>query len=367
MSRAAEPLPAPQAVFRCDGSAGIGGGHLRRCLTLAEALQHHGWRCAFATTAASLAVLPRLADAVQILLLDEADSRTPRQEADAIARRYPRCDWLIVDHYGRDQAFERPCRSFAAHILVIDDLADRPHDGDVLLDQTPGRRAEDYRGLVPPGCQRLLGPAFGLLRPEFARGRAAALARPVPLRPPYHVLLAMGLTDPGNLTALALQALSACLLPLTVEVILGAAAPGLGAVRTIAAGMAHPVRLHVDPPRMAVVMAAADLIIGAAGTSSWERCCLGRPSIALVAAGNQQMIAAELAAAGAAHVFADGSATPAAALAAAVTGLLNDPQHRSVMAGAAARLCDGAGVQRVAAHLQQAVTAPRPAGLARAG
>lgn len=367
MSRAADLQRAPQAVFRCDGSAEMGGGHLRRCLTLAEALQAEGWRCAMATTAASLAVLPRLADAVEILLMDEAGCRGPRPEADAIGRRFPRCDWLIVDHYGRDAAFERACRSFAARILVIDDLADRPHDSDLLLDQTLGRRAADYCGLVPPGCQMLIGLAYALVRSEFARQRAAALAKPMPTRPPYRVLVAMGLTDPGNLTARALQALAACPVPFTADAVLGAAAPGLDAVRQLATQLAYRLRLHVDPPQMAAVMAAADLIIGAAGTSSWERCCLGRPSIALVAADNQRLIAAELAAAGAAHVFADGSTPAVAALAAAVAGLLNDPQRRAAMASNAARLCDGAGVERVVAQLRQAVTAPRPVDLARAG
>lgn len=365
MSRAAAgPVPAPLAVFRCDGSAAIGGGHLRRCLTLAEALQAAGWRCAFATAAASLAVLPRLAGSVEILPLDEALDAAG--EAAAIGRRYPRCDWLIVDHYGRDQAFERACRSFAARSLVIDDLADRAHDCDVLLDQTLRRRAQDYRGLVPQRCQMLLGVEFALLRPEFVRARVDHERSAVNAVPPYRVLVAMGLTDPDNLTTLALTALDGCPLPLLIDVVLGAAAPHREAVAAMAARLAHPVRVLVDPPGLAAVMAAADLVIGAAGTSSWERCCLALPSIVLLAADNQRHIAAALLDAGAACVLQQGPATPPADLAAAVLALLRDPPRRAAMARRAASVCDGRGVERVIALLASPLCRLKPAGLAAA-
>jgi UDP-2,4-diacetamido-2,4,6-trideoxy-beta-L-altropyranose hydrolase len=364
MSQAAARPAAPLAVFRCDGSAAVGGGHLRRCLTLAEALQAQGWRCAFATAAASLAVLPRLAGSVEILPLDEALDAAG--EAAAIGRRYPRCDWLIIDHYGRDAAFEHACRPFAARSLVIDDLADRAHDCDVLLDQTLRRRADDYRGLVPQRCQLLLGVEFALLRPEFVLARDDHAPSAVNAAPPYRLLVAMGLTDPDNLTTLALTALDGCPLPLVIDVVLGTAAPHRDTVAAQAARLAHPVRVLVDPPDLAAVMAVADLVIGTAGTSSWERCCLGLPSIALIAASNQQTIAAALAAAGAACVLQQGHATPPAELAAVVLALLRDPPRRAAMARRAASVCDGRGVERVVAQITSRLCGLKPAGPAAA-
>jgi UDP-2,4-diacetamido-2,4,6-trideoxy-beta-L-altropyranose hydrolase len=305
-------------AFRTDASIDIGNGHVMRCLALAEALRAHGANCSFVCRPHPGHLLDSIAargHAVHALaenpprraaraghgawlgadLLDDAHETAAALEHQAV-------DWLVVDHYAIDASWERFVRAaLDCRVLAIDDLADRPHDCDLLLDQNLGRSARDYADLVGPACLRLIGPRHALLRPEFARWRAASLARRThpTLR---HVLVAMGGVDKANATTSALEALSACRWGSgrRISVVMGPHAPWLDMVRERAARM--PVRTDVltNVDNMAELMTAADLAIGAAGSSSWERCALGLPSIVAVQADNQVAIAQALEATGAA-------------------------------------------------------------------
>jgi UDP-2,4-diacetamido-2,4,6-trideoxy-beta-L-altropyranose hydrolase len=279
----------PRAVFRCDASAALGGGHVSRCLTLAQALRDHGWSCAFAVSAETTAAVPRLRRAADaILTLDVAAADEPRRMADGFGGE---ADLLVVDHYARDVAFETACRRWTRRILVIDDLADRRHDADLLLDQTLDRSPSDYAALVPPHCRVLAGSEYALLHPAFAANRPAALSRREGCVAPRRILVAFGATDPGNATCLALRAIGASRLALEVDVILGAGAPHLEAVQAELTTMPHPTRLHIDVEAETVAaLMTADLAIGAGGTTSWERCCLGLPTVVLQTAANQRTI-----------------------------------------------------------------------------
>jgi UDP-2,4-diacetamido-2,4,6-trideoxy-beta-L-altropyranose hydrolase len=263
-----------------------------------------------------------------------------------LAARLPQgCDLLAVDHYGRGHDFERACRRFARRILVIDDLADRRHDCDILLDQNAADESA-YRSLTPPHCRRLLGPTFALLRADFARRRPAALARRKS-NTVERLLISCGLTDIQDLTGRALAAIAAS--ALAVDVVVGPDTPNLGAVRDLAAARAAPTTLHVGTDAMAELMAAADLAIGAAGSSSWERCCLGLPAILAVAADNQNVVARRLVASGASLILGLAESVTPAGIAAAIAKLSADSAARRRMSAAGAALCDGLGVGRVAA------------------
>ena len=234
-------LVRPLAVFRCDASTAVGGGHVRRCLTLADALATTGWDRAFAVGVETLAVMPRLADAVDHLLV--LGGPTECEPARMIEAFGPTWDLLVVDHYRRDARFETACRPAAARILVLDDLADRRHDADLLLDQTLGCKPADYAALVPPHCRVLAGPRYALIRPAFAARRRAALARREQARPPARILVALGATDPDNVTGLVLQGICDSGLSLEVDVVLGAGAPHLPAVANLAAAMPQRTRV----------------------------------------------------------------------------------------------------------------------------
>jgi UDP-2,4-diacetamido-2,4,6-trideoxy-beta-L-altropyranose hydrolase/UDP-4-amino-4,6-dideoxy-N-acetyl-beta-L-altrosamine N-acetyltransferase len=315
---------ALRVAFRADASLDIGTGHVMRCLTLAEALREQGAECVFVSRAHPgnlLALirqrgfkaleLPAFAPAVTLIETHPPHAAwlgcgwhdDAAQTAKALADELQGLglDWLIVDHYALDARWEQALKPCAAHLLVIDDLADRPHDCDVLLDQNLGRKALDYAALVPARCELLIGPAYALLRPEFAQLREQSLAR----RKQSHVkrlLITLGGVDKDNATSTVLKALASCPLPqdCEIDVVMGANAPWLVQAREQAARMPRATTVSVNVQDMARRMAAADLAVGAAGSTSWERCCLGLPSLIVVLAANQLAVAKALQHAGAA-------------------------------------------------------------------
>jgi UDP-2,4-diacetamido-2,4,6-trideoxy-beta-L-altropyranose hydrolase len=325
----------PEALFRVDAAPAIGGGHVMRCLALAGALGESGWTCRFLVGGGTVATVPALAQAGHAVYEGEKCWRAAPGMADL----------LVVDHYRLDAGYEGGWRAGARRILAIDDLADRRHDCDLLLDPTAGRVAADYAGLVPPGCRLLLGPEYALLRPEFARRRGEALARRG-AGPVRRVLIAPGATDPTDLATTLIDA-AETLPGVAIDVAIGSAAPHLQRLRERAARSPR-LHLQVDEPDMAGLMVAVDLCLGAAGGTSWERCCLGLPSLLVVIADNQELVARGLVAAGAVELA---TAEHPAALAAALRRLIEDGARRRVMSAAAAALCDGEGARRVAALL----------------
>lgn len=336
---------AMRALFRADASAMLGGGHVMRCLTLARVMAVQGWHCRFAGRQETLATVPALAaSGFDFVPLDGPPELEPERMAAASGDG---CDLLVVDDYRWQAGQEQACRHFARRILVIDDLADRPHDADILLDQTHGRKAADYAGLLPAAAEVRLGAGYALLRPDFYQRRGASLAR----RQSgglQRILVTMGLTDAPNATGLAIAGIvQACRQlgrRIAVDIVLGESAPYRReiAAQAQAAGM----QLHVGPTDMAGLMVTADLAIGAAGSTAWERCCLGLPSLMLITADNQRQVAAGLEATGAALVLGTWPGVTAGALADAVCHLA-EPQRLLAMGLAGAQLCDGRGALRM--------------------
>jgi UDP-2,4-diacetamido-2,4,6-trideoxy-beta-L-altropyranose hydrolase len=273
-------------------------------------------------------------------------------EPGELAARWPQgADLLVVDHYGRDANFERACRPWARRILVLDDLADRPHDCDMLLDPAASQCDADYAALVPPGCMLLLGPAYLPLRASFAAMRRPVLARRQREQKPRRLLLSFGATDPDNVTSAVLDILARAEWPFAVDILLGAAAPHLEAVRKSAAAASFPARLHVALKDVAGLLGDVDIAIGAGGGGAWERCCLGLPSIVICTAANQHATVEGLRTAGAAQVLEIRKNIANDHLIDALDRLIKDNAARRDMARAAACLCDGLGAQRVVTAL----------------
>ncbi len=315
-----------------------------RCLALADALSAAGWTCAFACAAETTVVIPALLEGQHQIAQLDADFG---DEAAALFRRWPQgCDLMIVDHYERDAKFETACRPWAQRIMVIDDLADRCHDCDLLLDQAPGRREDDYRPLVPTGCYLLLGSRFALLRPQFAAARTQALGRR--RESPYmrQILVSLGASDPHNITRIVLEGIAQSGIDAAVDVVIGAASPHGEGLRSLADTMAQAVEFHAQVTDMAGLMIRADLAIGAAGISTWERCCLGVPSLVVTAADNQNLTAKELARTGAARLLGRSDTLTPAAVARAINDLAADSGDLLGMRERAAQLCDGRGTLR---------------------
>jgi UDP-2,4-diacetamido-2,4,6-trideoxy-beta-L-altropyranose hydrolase len=296
-----------------------------RCLTLADALRERGASCTFVCRPHPGHLLDLIEQrGHQALALPELlEGAQPNRNGTAHAHWLGTCwtidaqdtqqalgahmggqpvDWLVVDHYALDARWEEVLRPQSQRIMVIDDLADRPHACDLLLDQNLGRKEADYGGLLKGKTTTLVGPQYALLRPEFAALRAQSLARRKSQPQLRRLLVTMGGVDKDNATGQVLTALQSCSLPpdLRVTVVLGPHAPWLAQVQAQAKQMPWPTEVLVGVSNMAQIMAESDLAIGAAGSTSWERCCLGLPTIQVVLAQNQEAIAQALGHAGAA-------------------------------------------------------------------
>ena len=318
---------AMRIVFRVDASIQMGTGHVIRCLTLADALKNQGAECYFicrehpgnligliTQRGYHVDVLPYIDQSqegrLQNRTIDLAHASwlgTTQKEDSGLCiaiLEVLKPDWLIVDHYALDIRWEKVLRPYCKQVMIIDDLADRQHDCDLLLDQTFGRDLNDYVPRVPIFCEILCGAEYALLRPEFSQWRKYSLERRENSQL-EHLLINLGGVDKDNITTQILIALKQCSLPseLKITVVMGGTAPWITEVCQQAKDMPWITDVVVGVNNMAELMAKSDLAIGAAGSTSWERCCLGLPSIMVVLAENQRTIAGKLKEVGAAAIF----------------------------------------------------------------
>jgi len=266
----------------------------------------------------------------------------------AIASLGYRPDWLIVDHYSLDSRWERAVRHAVRSIMVIDDLADRPHDCDLLLDQNfESARHPFYAELIPGSARQLLGTRYALVRPEFRRLRQAALARRN--GEVGRVLVSMGGTDPQNDTAKAISGIAmGSKSRLAVDVVIGSGNPHREEIRDLCSSM-YNATLHVQTNRMAELMTAADVAINGGGSTTWERCVLGLPGLVAIQSPDQTAVAQGVARRGGQIVLGEARELLAQDYARALDGFVrNDLVHMSQVA---ADLCDGEGTARVVAEL----------------
>lgn len=359
-----------KVVFRVDASLEIGNGHVMRCLTLADALRQRGASCHFIGREHKGNLLDfihergfdvcRLPPSQATTACDEILSIndvwlgadwTSDAEQTLAGISGTIADWLVVDHYALDARWEARVRPACRRLMVIDDLADRLHDCDLLLDQNLGRDAADYSPLVPSKSILLVGAQYALLRPEFAALRSHSLARRVhPLL--KRILITMGGVDKNNATGNVLMALSTCQLPAycQITVVMGSHAPWLDSVREQAANMPWPTEVQVNVSNMARLMADCDLAIGAAGSTSWERCALGVPTYVTILAENQKEAAKALSEKGAAEVIFP-SESLHGTLQEQFERLLDNPVCLRSLSENAAAICDGQGVTQVLGSL----------------
>ena len=366
----------PAAIaFRVDASIEIGTGHVIRCLTLADTLRERGADCCFVCRAHRGNLIDFIKErGYRVVALPlpaaptrpVANGREPAHaewldvnwQTDALqtmaAIEPAHLDLLIVDHYALDARWERKMRPLSARIMVIDDLADRVHDCDLLLDQNLGRSEQDYASMCPAGCKRMIGPQFSLLRPEFSNIRGYSLARRE-RNELKQLLVTMGGVDKCDATSRVLEALRSCALPrdLKIIVVMGPHAPWLEQVRSEAKLMPWPTEVLAGTSDMARLMADSDLAIGAAGSTSWERCCLGLPSVQVVLADNQQEIAFALERAGAV-VTIDLDSLPVGLVRIFESDQLTG-DNLAVMVQVASSITDGTGSGLVADELQREI------------
>jgi len=256
-------------------------------------------------------------------------------------------DWLVVDHYALDSDWERVLSRHCRKTMVIDDLADRAHHCHLLIDQTYDRSSNDYRLLVPQHCQLLCGSQYALLRTEFAELRQYSLRRRS--KPELRkLLIAMGGVDNENVTGTVLNVMQDIqfLVDCELTIILGATSPWRLDIEKQAQNMPLSTNILVDVPNMAHIMAESDLAIGAGGSTSWERCCLGLPAILYVLAKNQEKTAMGLGRVGAVRVINDLKCSPDA-LSEILIDFHSCPEALADLSRSSALITEGKGTEIV--------------------
>lgn len=262
-------------------------------------------------------------------------------------------DWLIVDHYALDHEWHSAQRSVTKKIFVIDDLGDRMHDCHLLLDQNLDASISEYKKRVPNECQLLLGTRYALLRPEFSEYRQRAQDRRNACREIKDIIIFMGGIDQYNMTGDIIQHIESLHLRgliqrVRLHVIAGSGMPNLAVVRDMIRRTALEVQLSVDTSQIANAMTQADLAIGAAGTTSWERAVLGLPSIIIIQAKNQLRIAQALERRSACLVLKGDGEALLDRLKFNINLVSNDMKLYHSMSNSAFKICDGLGTARVA-------------------
>lgn len=357
-----------RVAFRADASLTMGTGHVMRCLTLADAMRSEGVQSVFLSRDHPGHLHRMIQERGHLLYrlggVNETSVRPlssryddwlgVEAERDATETQNHlkglSVEWLVVDHYSIDAEWELAVRPFCGRIMSVDDLANRKHVVDALLDQNLGKSESDYESLVPESCKLMIGSRYALLRPEFADLRTKSLSRRAQGRL-NKILVSMGGVDLENVTSDVLDALNSWGPSSTFEVIvvMGPCAPWRNKVAQQAMSLSFPVKVLTNVKDMAGLMHDTDLAIGAAGSTSWERCCMGLPTLQIVLADNQRPIADAISRVGAAYLLVREELRTS--LGELMDQLVRDQALLLRMSRAAASVVDGAGAKRVARFL----------------
>lgn len=329
-----------KVVIRTDASIEIGTGHVMRCITLAKQLRNEGATVTFLCRkfpGNSMAFIAQEGfQVVSLPYVGEVDNiewtrNNWKQDAEdtksILEELYHEVNILIIDHYGLDTRWEKKIKSYVNKIMVIDDLADRPHDCDLLLDQNYYLNMHDrYSGLVPDDCVQLLGPDYILLRDEFLNVDINQNKRTGEIN---NILIFFGGSDPTGETLKALIAVRNLDIP-EINVVVGAVNPRKEQVEQLCAELSN-VKYYCQVNNMANLMLKADLAIGAGGATTWERCYLKLPSLVTILAPNQLKLTNDVASTGTLINLGYHTEVTASQIEQAVARLLKQPQEMAKM------------------------------------
>jgi UDP-2,4-diacetamido-2,4,6-trideoxy-beta-L-altropyranose hydrolase len=347
-------------AFRTDASCQIGTGHFIRCLTLACKLKKQGAYISFLSRNLPTHLSDMLNEKeMEYIPLDNHEIKGSADELmhsrwlgisqmadsqDTIKALSSQIyDWIVVDHYALDVQWENIVRPNAKKMKVIDDLADRNHDCDILLDQNYFADMQTrYIGKTPEHCVLLAGPRYALLREEFKVCREKVELRNGEIK---KILVFFGGVDVDNCTLQVIEVLSEINIGFQVDVVIGAQHPFKELIKSACAE--HGYVCHIQTSRMAELMLEADLAIGAGGSASWERCCLGLPSLLFALADNQITIAKELDSINAAVYMGNNDVVSFLNFKKTLNKLLNAPELTQKMSENAYSIVDGLGVDRI--------------------
>lgn len=293
-----------KVTFRVDASSEIGTGHISRCLNLAYELKRRGAKCNFISQDMPEYFISQIKSQGHSHYSLRAANHFPAFNKDPIGLSCPAesqladaqktlnliaddiQDWIVVDHYSLDINWELRVKCSSKRLMVIDDMANRQHACELLLDQNmQDKKQSRYREKVGQNCKTLLGPKFALLRSEFSELHKVALERSGQI---HRILIFFGGVDSKNHTIEAMNALINLRIEVSVDVVIGLQHPFIDDVKKLCSQ--HAFSLHIQTKRMAELILQSDLCIGSGGVITWERCCLGLPSLTYAIAENQEEV-----------------------------------------------------------------------------
>ena len=340
-----------------------------RCLTLAKGLQNNGYKCEFICRDHYGNYIKFIEESGFKVLKLPAPSKdyhdnseysswlgvSQQQDADECINILNNSSgkWLIVDHYGLDHIWESQLGLNFKKIFSIDDLANKKHFCSVLLDQTYGRTKKEYKNLVPNDCDILTGSEYALLRPEFNEYREASILRRNN-KEIKNILINLGGIDKDNFTLSVLKVIEKIdgLDEINFSVVLGLSAPNIESVKIATQNHRYNIDLKINVENVAELMTASDLAIGAAGSTTWERCCLGLPSILLTLADNQKYISEKLKKD---NIALNINSTKSLEyyLPKYIYKCINDKNFLNQLSQSSANVTDGMGVEKIISYLNK--------------
>lgn len=358
-----------KVIFRVDISAEIGAGHLMRCVTLATALKESGAQVHFICRSLPEPVRDLLSrQEFGFTLLDQAsrngkkNGSPPAQSARDFQEEDSggtiraiggvNYDWLIVDHYGLDRQWESILNRRVNHLMVIDDLADREHHCEILLDPTYGENSSRYECLVPADCRCLCGSEFALLRPQFSLNRQPG-ERVLPPGEKARVHVFFGSSDTSNHTARFSRMLLVHFPSLSLSAVVGRDFKPVGQLEQLSVEFGTRFSWKADLPDMAGSMKECDVALGAPGGTTWERACIGLPAAYLAVAKNQISILERLESSGLCVYLGEADGLDEGTFVAKMRTFLSDAPALQGMRSVGMRAVDGHGTDRVVSAIRE--------------
>lgn len=348
-------------VFRADASIELASGHVMRCLTLAQELKSQNecinitFICRSLPTPIKKLILNNDYNLYEIagsntLWNQDIDIKNTRN----ILKTISKIDLLIVDHYFLNAIWELALKPYYKKICVIDDLANRSHHADYLLDQTYNRKAADYQKWLNPQCELLIGEKYILLRDEFKKNRASAIKKRKKTQKPNNILVSLGGVDNEKLNNKIISILSKAIeqgLPIKqVVVVISSYSENIIDIKNDAKKFKW-LKCVIDSTNIASLMIDADIAIGASGSSAWERCCLGLPTLATVLAKNQELVNNNLSEYGAIINLGESKSLDSKKVILQLNNLMHEQSKYQEMSTKSFECCDGLGTKNVADRL----------------
>jgi UDP-2,4-diacetamido-2,4,6-trideoxy-beta-L-altropyranose hydrolase len=352
-----------QIVFRVDSSAQIGSGHLMRCLTLANQLRdrakilfvcrdlEHNLSSLVKKNGFDLILLPREDEDETLVGYEKWLAVKQKIDAEQTKEVIKNCDikYMVIDNYAIDEEWENIVRPYVKKIMVIDDLANRRHNCDILLDQNYYCDMKTrYNKLVPTGCKLLLGPQYALLREEFYKTRQKMRVRDGTIK---NILVFFGGSDLTNETIKTLHAIEEVnRIDITINVVVGASNKNKHDIENFC-NKYENMHYFCQVNNMAELLHKADLAIGAGGTTTWERCFLGLPAIVIAIAENQVQISKDCAKLGIIEYVGEAAAIDIAQLSDAIIKMIQNKKYIKNMIKKADRVAGGLSVNKAVSDI----------------